>query len=160
MTNILARDRSKCHGCRQCEVACGMTSEYRTGSSRPRVRAITWDLEGWGVAIGCLHCEDAPCMSVCPKEAIFVDAELSRVMVDYDQCIGCRTCVAACPFGAMEFDAELKRVVKCDLCDGDPVCAKLCAYEAIRYVDREEECAVKTMEVARKLRALLAGSDP
>ena len=42
----------------------------------------------------------------------------------------------------------------------DPVCAKLCAYEAIRYVDREEECAVKTMEVARKLRVLMAGSTP
>jgi Fe-S-cluster-containing hydrogenase component 2 len=97
-------------------------------------------------------------MSVCPKEAIFADDELSRIMIDYDKCIGCRMCVAACPFGAMEFDAEIKRVVKCDLCDGDPMCAKLCAYGAIRYVDEQEESAAKTMDVAEKLRKMLTGS--
>ena len=157
MTKVLARDYTNCHGCRQCEAACGAMSELRTGSSLPRVRAISWDLEGWGVAIGCLHCEDAPCKSVCPREAIFVDDELNRVMVDYDKCIGCRTCVAACPFGAMEFDAQVKRVVKCDLCDGDPVCAKLCSYGAIRYVDEKEESAVKAMDVAEKLRRMMTG---
>jgi Fe-S-cluster-containing hydrogenase component 2 len=60
----------------------------------------------------------------------------------------------------MEFDAELKRVVKCDLCDGDPACARLCAYEAISYVDERDECAVKTMDVAAKLRAMVTGSSP
>jgi len=137
-----------------------MVSELRTGSSRPRVKAIIWDLEGWGVSIGCQHCESPPCGNVCPKEAIFTDQELNRVMVDYDRCIGCKMCVAACPFGAMEFDTEVKRVVKCDLCDGDPVCAKLCAYEAIRYVDEKEECAVKTKEVAEKLRGMVTDSSP
>jgi len=97
-------------------------------------------------------------MSACPREAIFADDELNRVMVDYDKCIGCRMCVVACPFGAIEFDAEVKRVIKCDLCDGDPLCAKLCAYEAIRYVDEEEECAVKMMDVAEKLREMVTGS--
>jgi len=96
-------------------------------------------------------------MSVCPKNAIFRDDGLNRVMVDYGTCIGCKMCVAACPFGAMEFDAEVKRVVKCDLCDGDPVCAKLCAYEAIRYVDEKEVCAVKMTDVAEKIRALVTG---
>lgn len=157
MTKVLARDYTKCHGCRECETACGMTSELRTGSARPRVKAISWELEGWGVAIGCQHCEAPPCMSVCPKEAVFADDELNRVMVDYDKCIGCRMCVAACPFGAIEFDTEVKRVIKCDLCDGDPVCAKLCAYGAIRYVDEEEECAVKMMNVAEKLREMVTG---
>ena len=160
MTKVLARDYTKCHGCGECETACRMISELRTGSAQPRVKAISWDLEGWGVAISCQHCEPPPCGSVCPKEAIFRDGELNRVMVDYDKCIGCRTCVAACPFGAMEFDAEVKRVIKCDLCDGDPVCAKLCAYEAIRYVDEKEECAVKMMDVAEKLKELVTGLSP
>lgn len=99
-------------------------------------------------------------MSVCPKNAIFRDDGLNRVMVDYDTCIGCRMCVAACPFGAMEFDSEVKRVVKCDLCDGDPVCAKLCAYEAIRYVDEREVSSVKVTDVAEKIRELVAGLIP
>ena len=157
MSKVLARDYTRCHGCRQCETACAMTSELRTGSSRPRVKAIIWDLDGWGVAIGCQHCDAPPCMSACPKEAIFADELLHRVMVDYDKCIGCRMCVAACPFGAIEFDADVKRVIKCDLCDGDPACAKLCAYGAILYIDEEEESAVKMMDAAEKLRKMVTG---
>jgi len=137
-----------------------MVSEFRTGSSRSRVKAISWDLEGWGIPLSCQHCVAAPCVSVCPNEAMFRDEELNRVVVDYELCIGCRMCLAACPFGAIEFDAERKRVVKCDLCDGDPVCARLCAYGALRYVDEREECAARTMDVALKLRQVVTGTSP
>lgn len=159
MAKLIVRDYAKCHGCRECETACAMASGIRTESSRPRVRAIIWDLEGWGVSVSCQHCQDPPCMSVCPREAIGRDETLNRVMVDYDSCIGCKMCVAACPFGAMDFDAGCKRgkrVVKCDLCDGDPLCAKLCAYEAIQYVDENEACAPKIIEVAQKLKKMMA----
>ncbi len=157
MTKILTRDYTKCHGCRECETSCATISEFRTESSKPRVKTITWDLEGWGVSISCQHCQDPPCMNVCPKVAIYRDEEFNRVMVDYEKCIGCKMCMAACPFGAMDFDAELKRIIKCDLCDGDPMCAKLCAYGAISYVDENDECVIKTLEVAEKLKGMVTG---
>ena len=156
MTKILVQDYTKCHGCRECEIACATVSGLRTASCRPRLKAITWDIDGWGVSIGCQHCQDPPCMGVCPKEAIYRDEKLKRVMVDYDSCIGCRMCVAACPFGAMEYDPEAKCVIKCDLCDGDPMCAKLCAYDAIRYIEEKEACAAKMIVVAEKIKKLVA----
>lgn len=74
-------------------------------------------------------------MAVCPKEAIFRDAELARVAIDYDRCISCRLCISACPFGAMGFDAERQKVFKCDLCGGDPQCVRFCYPKSLDYVD-------------------------
>ena len=59
---------------------------------------------------------------------------LSRVKVDYDICIGCRSCVAVCPFGAMSYNTIDKKVFKCDLCDGDPQCVRFCDRKAVDFV--------------------------
>jgi len=157
MAKTLIRDYTKCHGCRECEIACATICEITQGSSLPRITSITWDLEGWGIPLTCQQCQDAPCMDVCPKDAIYRDDELNRVMVDYDRCIGCRMCMAACPFGAMNFDGEARKVIKCDLCDGDPLCAKLCSYGALKYVEESDQCADKRMEFAEKLREIMLG---
>ena len=157
MAKTLMIDCTKCTGCRECETACSMITEMRSGISQPRMTSITWDLEGRGVPIICQQCQDAPCMAVCPKHAVYRDEELNRVMVDYDRCIGCRMCMAVCPFGAMDFDGEARKVTKCDLCDGDPLCVELCPYRALQYVDASEQCITKNTEVAEKLREMLPG---
>jgi anaerobic carbon-monoxide dehydrogenase iron sulfur subunit len=160
MAKAMMIDYRKCHGCRECETACALRCDMEHGGSQPRITAITWELEGRGVPVPCQHCQDAPCMALCPKDAIHRDEELNRVMVDYDRCIGCRMCVAACPFGAMRFDADLKRVVKCDYCDGDPLCAKLCSYGALQYLEITEQHLYKSEELAQKLKDLFLGSKP
>ena len=58
--------------------------------------------------VACQHCEDAPCVKVCPVGATFRRDD-GTVLVDYERCIGCRYCIAACPYGIRVFnwgDAE------------------------------------------------------
>lgn len=51
------------------------------------------------VIVLCNHCENPPCVRVCPTKATF-QREDGIVMMDYHRCIGCRFCIAGCPFGA------------------------------------------------------------
>ena len=37
--------------------------------------------------------------------------------------------------GNITFSANDRKVVKCDLCDGDPQCAKFCPAEAIQFTE-------------------------
>ena len=59
----------------------------------------------------CLHCEDPPCVPVCPTGASYKRKEDGIVLVDYDKCIGCKYCSWACPYGARELD-EQQQVMK------------------------------------------------
>ncbi len=51
----------------------------------------------------CMHCENPPCVPVCPTEATWKEQD-GIVVVDYDWCIGCRYCEAACPYEARRFN--------------------------------------------------------
>ncbi len=64
----------------------------------------------------CLHCEDAPCVTVCPTGASFKREEDGIVLVNPDTCIGCKLCSWACPYGAREYDTDDGVMKKCTLC--------------------------------------------
>ncbi len=64
----------------------------------------------------CLHCDNAPCVTVCPTGASFKRAADGIVLVDADKCIGCKLCSWACPYGAREYDADVGVMKKCTLC--------------------------------------------
>lgn len=64
----------------------------------------------------CLHCEDPPCVPVCPTGASYKRPEDGIVLVDNDKCIGCKYCAWACPYGVRELDEKSKVMTKCTLC--------------------------------------------
>ena len=64
----------------------------------------------------CLHCEEPPCVPVCPTGASYKRELDGIVLVDYDKCIGCKYCSWACPYGAREIDEHQKVMKKCTLC--------------------------------------------
>jgi len=64
----------------------------------------------------CLHCEEAPCVTVCPTGASYKRADDGIVLVDASICIGCKLCSWACPYGAREYDEDAGVMKKCTLC--------------------------------------------
>ena len=95
----------------------------------------------------CLHCEDAPCVTVCPTGASYKRAEDGIVLVNEDACIGCGLCAWACPYGAREMDADQGVMKKCTLCvdriyndtlpeeDREPACVRTCPTNARHFGD-------------------------
>ncbi len=155
MSKMLIVDYGKCTGCRLCELVCSVKHTGASNPSRANVHVVKWEDEGFYLPMLCQHCVDAPCTSVCPTNAIYRDEGLNRVMVDYDLCIGCKACVAACPFGAMGFDEIEKKVIKCDICDGEPLCVRFCDMKAIDYVDATTSNFEKMRDASRNFAELM-----
>jgi molybdopterin-containing oxidoreductase family iron-sulfur binding subunit len=123
-------DQNRCIGCWTCAVGCkvinnepegiwwnriltgspGETSGEQDGAlSAPASDSIdvphgTYpDVEMSYLPVACQHCEEAPCVKVCPVDANF-RREDGVVLVDFERCIGCRYCLAACPYGIRAFN--------------------------------------------------------
>jgi Fe-S-cluster-containing hydrogenase component 2 len=162
---LLEVDPRRCTGCGMCRLICSMVKEGRAHPPLARIRLIRCASLHLHLPVICRHCEDAPCMNVCPREAIFRDRAVGRVMIDYDRCISCQMCVAACPFGAMGFDSERRTVFKCDLCDGDPQCARFCFPGALtctaehRLVDSRSRTAARQRLARGRIRVEKNASD-
>ena len=144
----IAADPNKCLAC---ELACALAhaetedlvEALAQGGAKPRIYVET--AAGLAVPLQCRHCEDAPCMKVCPSGALSREGEDSPVLVDQDKCIGCAFCVEACPFGVIRLarragsnaDECPTAVVKCDLCAErqtqglQPACVTACPVGAL-----------------------------
>lgn len=63
----------------------------------------------------CQHCDNAPCVTVCPTQASFQRKD-GIVLVDPNKCILCGSCVTACPYAARQVDLLTKTIDKCTFC--------------------------------------------
>jgi Fe-S-cluster-containing dehydrogenase component len=131
------------------------------------------------VLLMCNHCDNPPCVSVCPTKATWKRDEDGIVMMDWHRCIGCRYCMAACPYGSRsfnwkdprpdiehitsEFPTRTKGVVeKCTFCDERiakgklPACVEACKNKEMVFGDLNNpkseirEILSKTFSIRRK----------
>lgn len=152
-------DISKCIGCGRCAAACKIENDvpdeptlFNTWVERYEINANgevvvespNGGIDGFPPTVSeaaiersffvpklCNHCENAPCVQVCPVGATFITQD-GVVLVDADYCIGCRYCIQACPYGARWFHPEKRVAQKCTWCYHRleqglvPACVEVC----------------------------------
>jgi phenylacetyl-CoA:acceptor oxidoreductase subunit 1 len=96
-------DVNRCVGCQTCTIACKDWNSTMPDVQWRRVIDVengTFpDVERLFLVTGCQHCEEPPCVPVCPTGATR-QREDGLVTMDYNQCIGCGYCAVACPYQA------------------------------------------------------------
>ena len=161
----LVVDLDTCVGCQACVTACkgwndqgnGLSDQDPSGADPSGTflnRVHSYQVQPADSAAqiinfprSCLHCEDAPCVTVCPTGASYKRTEDGIVLVNEDACIGCGLCAWACPYGAREMDAAQGVMKKCTLCvdriynenlpeeDREPACVRTCPTGARHFGD-------------------------
>ncbi|MBI5706323.1 MAG: 4Fe-4S dicluster domain-containing protein [Armatimonadetes bacterium] len=119
-----ALDLSRCIGCRKCVYACVDENNQSRDPQTHWITVLEMDKEGgvdlakadafydheevpapgkFYMPVACQHCENPPCVKVCPVGATWKEPD-GIVVIDYNWCIGCRCCITACPYGARRFN--------------------------------------------------------
>ncbi len=164
MGKVIMINIEKCLGCKSCELACALVhskskvlEEAIAESPRPQ-RRVTVEAAGeFAVPLQCRHCDDAPCIAVCPTAAIYRQEPDGPVLIEQDRCIGCKFCLVVCPFGVIDVSSDGKAMVKCDLCiertkaGQEPACVEACPTGALKLVDEKELAASKRRLAAQEL---------
>lgn len=163
LTATVVVELRRCLGCRSCELACAkahagyddiVEAVLADAALVPRVQVVAAD--GHAVPVQCQHCEDAPCVAVCPTGALYLDEEDGTVRAAPARCIGCKACLLVCPFGAVQWDPHARTAVRCDLCrdlieEGQqPYCVLACPTRARCVVRVEAVAARRRQDAARR----------
>lgn len=129
-------DIRRCIACQACTMACSMENVLPEGQFRTVVAtyAVTEPSGKTGLAVLprlCNHCEEPPCIPVCPVGATFKRKD-GIVLVDGDRCVGCAYCVQACPYDARFVNYHTGKADKCTFCSHRveagllPACVETC----------------------------------
>ncbi len=109
----MAIDLDRCTGCGACTIACAAENNVpsfpaanpRTGLTPLRIYPVSDGGQGQAfIPMPCQHCDDTPCLSVCPQQAIEYDQDTGIVVQMPQRCFGCRYCMTACPYHARYFN--------------------------------------------------------
>ncbi len=119
---VMVIDLRRCVGCHACTISCIAENKLPPGVVyRPVLEeelGVYPNVTRRFVPRPCMQCDEPPCTSVCPVSATWKNGD-GVVVVDYEQCIGCRYCITACPYAARTFD--LGRLYTDGLPDAAPV---------------------------------------
>ena len=142
----MAIDLSLCVGCAACAVACKMENEVPPGVFNLWIREReVGEYPNLVVEFRpeqCLHCENPPCVPVCPTGASYQTKD-GLVLVDPKKCIACGACIAACPYDA-RYLHPAGYVSKCTFCAHRlekgkvPACVETCPTYCRTFGDLED----------------------
>ena len=158
-------DQDVCIGCHACTVACKTEHDVPLGVNRTWVKYIekgAWpDTKRFFSVLRCNHCTDAPCVTICPTQALYKRGD---GIVDFDtsRCIGCKSCMQACPYDALYIDPTENTAQKCNYCAHrtdiglEPACAVVCPEQAIIAGDLDDPMSKIAKMVATETLAVRA----
>ena len=163
--------------CLSCEIACAVAHSQSKnlfsalGEQPAPKKRINVDCSPnleISIPITCRHCEDAPCVSVCPNQAITWDETSTFIRFSPELCINCWTCSMVCPrflplyqlilvVGCWTTSMASNRGiisrqtdagVKCDLCEGTeiPACVKACPTHALVLYEIDKVPGIRRSE--------------
>ncbi len=149
----------RCIDCKACMVACTVENVVPPGSHRNWIGRIgpTGEFPDLGLKFepgNCMHCENPPCMRVCPTGATY-QREDGLVLVDHDKCIGCRYCMQACPYDARYLHPE-GYVDKCTFCmhrldhGQPPACVETCIGGSRHFGDLSDPASPASKMIAER----------
>ncbi len=140
-------DNRKCIGCHACTTACKSEHEVPVGVFRTWVKQVEKgtfpNTRRVFSVLRCNHCTDAPCVEICPVEALYTRPD-GIVDFDKDRCIGCKSCMQACPYDALYIDPDTHTAAKCNYCAHrvdvglEPACVVVCPEHAIISGDMDD----------------------
>jgi DMSO reductase iron-sulfur subunit len=146
-------DLNKCIRCRTCYVACkvlhNIPNEFESGHKYSRIKLVEPEVgkypavRRYFLPVHCMHCDDAPCVKVCPTGASY-KREDGVVAFDPNKCIGCKYCILACPYEARYYNHDTGMADKCDFCRDrvdqglQPICVEKCIGGAIVFGDLDD----------------------
>ena len=165
-------DNRKCIGCHACTTACKSEHDVPVGVNRTYVKQAEKgefpNTRRIFSVMRCNHCTDAPCVEICPVEALYT-REDGIVDFDNNRCIGCKSCMQACPYDALYINPDNNTAAKCNYCahrvdvGREPACVTVCPEHAIIAGDMENPHTEISMLLARqqvKVRKPEKGTNP
>ena len=113
----MAIDLDRCTGCEACVVACReennvpvagatLSSQGRTTEWLRIERTVEGSFPDVRIRfkpVLCVHCDDAPCVKVCPVAATYESPHGLNAQI-HPRCIGTRACAHACPYTVRFFN--------------------------------------------------------
>lgn len=150
-------DSESCIGCHACTVACKAEHDVPLGVNRTWVKYIETgafpEAERHFSVMRCNHCDNAPCITICPTNALY---RAPNGVVDFDDgnCIGCKACMNACPYDAIYINPATDTAAKCNFCNHrieqglEPSCVVVCPTHAIVVADLDDPADPATAMIA------------
>lgn len=173
---VMVIDLAKCKNARKCVEDCQKAHHLPPHQEFMKVYMMqdTEDTAPYWMPKPCFHCDKPLCVSVCPVGATFKRSD-GIVLIDNEQCIGCKFCMTGCPYSARQFNwsdspayhisqkyspetsvpGKEGTVNKCDFCpdmirEGKlPHCVTACPMGVIYFGDQLEDIVTNGDETIR-----------
>ncbi|MGH9140084.1 MAG: NrfD/PsrC family molybdoenzyme membrane anchor subunit, partial [Vicinamibacterales bacterium] len=149
----------KCIGCHACTIACKAEHQIPIGVNRCWVKTVEQGAfphtQRFFFPVLCNQCDDAPCMRICPTNALFKRRD-GIVDLHGDACIGCRACMVACPYDQLFIDPNTHTAEKCNFCANRvenellPACVSVCPTECRIFGDLDDPSSAVAQIAARE----------